>query len=370
MRVQFSHHIFSSQEVGGISNYFINLANALPSRDVSIEMKFPLTITRSLQNFASYGGTVIPRQIIKRSITWRLVHAGNASSELGARFLTRRTVKPDVFHRTYYSTTGNYLSIPEVITVHDMIHEDFPEYFQKPIFKNKLDSLRLAAQIICISEYTRDRLLDLTDIDSSKIAVIPHGIQHGNLSSVFERPTGGRPYIAYVGTRSGYKNFEVLALAFSELVQIYRDLNLMLVGGGPISSAESNLFDSLKITPNISKIDHAVDTSDLIGKAQCVVSTSFAEGFGLVPLESLAQGIPCVVSDIDVNREIWGDSLPTFPAKDHIKLAKCIQQLLESDDHWTSVSKEGFAIAQNLSAQRMVDSTLDVYKRAAANKSS
>jgi glycosyltransferase involved in cell wall biosynthesis len=368
MRVQFSQHIFSSQEVGGISNYFINLAESLPARDVSIEMNFPLAITRSLENTASYGGTVVPKRVIKRGITWRLVHAANASSELGTRFLTRRMVKPDVFHRTYYSTTGNYASIPEVITVYDMIHEDFPEYFQKPILKKKLDSLRLAAQIICISEYTRSRLLDLTDIDSSKIAVIPHGIEHENLSSVTERPTGGRPYIAYVGTRSGYKNFEVLALAFSELIQIYRDLNLMLVGGGPISVAESDLFDSLQITPNILKIDHAVDTSDLISKAQCVVSTSFAEGFGLVPLESLAQGIPCVVSDIDVNREIWGDSLPTFPANDHIKLAKCIQQLLESDDYWTSVSKEGFAIAQSLSAKRMAESTLDVYKRAAANK--
>jgi len=370
MRVQFSHHIFSSQEVGGISNYFINLAEALPARDVSIEMNFPMTITHSLQNTASYGGTVVPKRVIKRGITWRLVHAANASSELGSRFLTRRMVKPDVFHRTYYSTTGNYASIPEVITVYDMIHEDFPEYFQKPILKKKLESLRLATQIICISEYTRSRLLDLTDIDSSKITVTPLGIDHKNLSIVTERPTGGRPYIAFVGTRSGYKNFEVLALAFSELIQIYLDLNLMLVGGGPVSSAESALFDSLKITPNILKIDHAVDTSNLISKAQCVVSTSFAEGFGLVPLESLAQGIPCVVSDIDVNREIWGDSLPIFPANDHIKLAKCIQQLLESDDYWTSVSKKGFAIAQSLSSQQMADSTLEVYKRAATNKSS
>jgi glycosyltransferase involved in cell wall biosynthesis len=211
-------------------------------------------------------------------------------------------------------------------------------------------------------------LLELINIDSSKVSVVPLGVDQSDTPVDVKRQSGGRPYIAYVGTRSGYKNFKVLALAFSELIQIYCDLNLMLVGGGPISAAESVLFDSLKITPNILKIDHAVDTSDLISKAQCVVSTSLAEGFGLVPLESLGQGIPCVVSDIDVNREIWGESLPTFPANDHTKLAKCIQQLLESDDYWISVSKEGFAIAQSLSAQRMADSTLDVYKRAAANK--
>lgn len=370
MRVQFSHHIFSSQVVGGISNYFLDLYKVLPDFGTKSELNFPLTLTKSLNYLDSYNGRIVPQQFIRRGITWRLVNAINVGHDMGARFLPGPKSEPDVYHRTYYSTTGNFSSAPEVVTVYDMIHEDFPKYFRNPVLKKKLESLRIANEIICISEYTRNRLLELTDIDSSKVTTVHLGIAQPNMTVDAKRPSGGRPYIAYVGTRSGYKNFEVLASAFSELIRIFGDLDLMLVGGGPISTKESELFSSLQITTNILKVDHADNTSELISNAQCVVSTSLAEGFGLVPLESLSLGVPCVVSDIDVNREIWGDSLPLFAAGDHIKLAKCIQELLESDSHWKTVSENGKAVARTLSAQRMVDSTLDVYKRAAANKSS
>ena len=368
MKIQYSHHIFSTQTVGGISNYFIDLLKTLPAPGTETELNFPLTLTQSLNNLDCYSGRVLPQRFMRRGITWRLANAVNVSHEMGARFLTRPRSETDVYHRTYYSTTGNISFAPEVVTVYDMIHEDFPKYFRKPVLEQKLESLRVATEVICISEYTRSRLLELTDIDSSKVTVVPLGIDHPNMPVDSKRPSGGRPYIAYIGTRSGYKNFEVLASAFSELIRIFGDLDLMLVGGGPISTTESELFGSLQITPNILKVDHVENTSDLIRNAQCVVSTSFAEGFGLVPLESLSQGIPCVVSDIEVNREIWGDSLPLFAASDHIKLAMCIQELLESDSHWKSVSENGMAVARTLTAQPMADSTNAVYHRAVAKK--
>ena len=370
MKVQFSHHIFSTQSVGGISNYFLDLFKALPSLGTKSELRFPLAITQSLSNRDVYKGRVLPQQYIRRGITWRLVNAVNSFNEMGSKFLPGSKSDADVYHRTYYSNSGNFSSAPEVVTVYDMIHEDFPKYFRNPVLKQKLESLRIASEVICISEYTRNRLLALTDIDSSKVTVVPLGINHPVTPVESKRPSQGRPYIAYIGTRSGYKNFDVLASAFSELNRIFGDLDLMLVGGGPITPRESELFGSLKITPNIVKVDHADDTSGLIRNAQCVVSTSFAEGFGLVPLESLSQGIPCVVSDIEVNREIWGSSLPLFAASDHIKLAKCIQELLESDSHWKNVSENGRTVARTLSAQRMAESTNAVYQRAVISKNS
>lgn len=368
MKVQFSHHIFSTQPVGGISNYFLDLCKTLPSLGTESELRFPLALTQSFSNLGAYKGRVLPQQYIRRGITWRLVNAVNVSNEIGSRFCPETKSDADVYHRTYYSTSGNYSSAPEVVTVYDMIHEDFPKYFRNPVLKQKLESLRIATEVICISEYTRNRLLELTDIDSSKVTVVPLGIIQPTMPAESKRASKGRPYIAYIGTRSGYKNFEVLAAAFSELIRIFGDLDLMLVGGGPLTPKESALFSSLKITPNVLKVDHTGDTSGLIRNAQCVVSTSLAEGFGLVPLESLSQGTPCVVSDIDVNREIWGSSLPLFAANDHIKLAKCIQELLESDLHWKSVSENGMKVARTFTARRMAESTNAVYYQAVVNK--
>jgi glycosyltransferase involved in cell wall biosynthesis len=277
-------------------------------------------------------------------------------------YSSREHDAPDIFHRTYYSESGNHRASPEVLTVFDMIHEDFPAFFKKPILDMKLSSIQKAKAIICISEYTRARLLALTDIDPAKVTVIPLGVRGSNSAISKSRCSVGRPYIVYVGNRSGYKNFEVLAEAFSELTRTNKELDLYLVGGGPLTKEEQSYFDFLGISSNLHLASSTTDVKQLMNLAQCVVSTSLTEGFGLVPLEALIQGTPCVISDIEVNREIWRDTLPLFVPNDHLGLAAQIQHLLDSDEHWNSTSQKGLAVAKELSVERMAKSTLQVYK--------
>ena len=366
MRVQYSHHIFSTQDVGGISNYFLDLAHEMSVRGVLTEMRFPLAITRSLHHFESFKGKVVPKDMVRRGITWRLVHAANTLSEFTEGQFSRLREQPDIFHRTYYSNFGNYRNAPEVLTVYDMIHEDFPNFFRKPILKDKIQAIHKAKEVICISEYTRGRLINYTDIDPAKISVVPLGIVHGDLPRNKLRPQGDRPYILYIGSRNSYKNFKILALAFSELNRIHKDLSLVIVGGGPMSELEQKEFHILGITKNIRLANHDSHIGKLVGGAQCVISTSIAEGFGLVPLESLSQGTPCIVSDIEVNREIWGETLPRFSYNNQEQLVAEIQHLLDSDQHWTRISQNGSAVARTYNVQRMANATLAVYHRAAA----
>jgi glycosyltransferase involved in cell wall biosynthesis len=325
-------------------------------------MNFPLTLTSALKNFSPFAGTVVPHELIKRGITWRLVNAINSSSAYLDVRLSRERKPPEIFHRTYYSTSGNYLKLPEVLTVYDMIHEDFPSFFKKPLLETKLSSIQKAKAVICISEYTRNRLLDLSDVDPAKVTVVPLGVRANNLSADKIRNTAGRPYMVYVGSRGGYKNFGVLEKAFSEMTRTNTELDLYLVGGGPLTKEERDRFDFLGIGTYIHHASSTTDVNQLVNLAQCVVSTSLAEGFGLVPLEALNQGTPCVVSDIEVNREIWGDTLPSFAPNDHLELALQIQRLLDSDDHWYSISQKGAAVAKGLSVERMAESTLKVYR--------
>ena len=367
MKIEYSHHIFSNQIVGGITNYFIDLASSLSIMSAQVDLNFPLTLTSSLGNLPEFSGTVVPQGLIKRGVTWRLVNAINTSYGLMSDSLSQKRERPDVFHRTYYSTSGNFLKSPEVLTVYDMIHEDFPSFFKKPLLETKLSSLQKAKAVICISEYTRDRLLALTDTDPAKVSVIPLGVRNTNLPSKKSRHTRGRPYIVYIGSRSGYKNFEVLEKAFSELITSNGELDLFLVGGGPLGKEEQSRFDLLGISGNVRIANPETNVSQLVNLAQCVVSTSLTEGFGLVPLEALSQGTPCVVSDIEVNREIWGQTLPSFAPDDHLELVLQLQRLLDSDDHWSSISQNGQAVAQRFSVERMAKSTLQVYNSVSLN---
>ena len=326
-----------------------------------VELNFPIALTQGLRSVPLYRGMVLTPGLIKRGVSWRIVGAVNSAFEFSQDRSSGKKIIPDIYHRTYYSSSGNFLNAPEVITVYDMIHEDFPQYFRKSIFNEKIKSIQRASQVICISEYTRNRLIELVDIDPDLVSTIPLGIEHVASADNRARNNSESPYILYIGSRGGYKNFSVLELAFSELVQMHRDLKLFLIGGGPITDHELTRFQKLGIDKNVCLTRPNQYVEELVSNAQCVVSTSLVEGFGLVPLEALSQGIPCVISDIEVNREIWGDSLPVFSPDSHLELTFEIQKLLESDEHWREVSQKGSAIARNLTAEKMAKATLHVY---------
>jgi glycosyltransferase involved in cell wall biosynthesis len=272
---------------------------------------------------------------------------------------------PDVVHRTYYSKKTLSTKIPQVITLHDMIHEDFPQFFKRSIIEQKKLAIKNADAVICISHYTRERLLHWIDVEPSKVHVVHHGVSRPTANPTFIRPTGGFPYILYIGSRDGYKNFSVLARAFALCSREEPALRLLTVGGGLMSATQLSEFEELGIGSKVVHLPGEKNLRPLIQKAQCVVSTSLAEGFGLVPLETLNEGIPCVVSDIAVNREIWDKSLPMFQPDNEVELAQTLLMLLRSDKYWQSVATSGNSVASSFDLVTMASKTFNVYNRIA-----
>src|SRR5690606_29488819 len=123
MKVLIDNQIFETQHFGGISRYFNELKR---ESDVIIQMKcfkdrpaMSFSIAdRIKQIFSSYSSTTKKVTINKFD------------------FYNSQLVNLDyqIFHPTYYDTYFvNHLKRPFVITVHDMIHEKFPEYFENNI---------------------------------------------------------------------------------------------------------------------------------------------------------------------------------------------------------------------------------------------
>ena len=102
----------------------------------------------------------------------------------------------DIFHPTYYEPYFlKYLQKkPYVLTVYDMIHEHFPNYFkandQTKVWKKQL--IENAAIIIAISEKTKQDILKFTNADPDRIRVIYLGnpFEHTN----FEKNTPVQMY--------------------------------------------------------------------------------------------------------------------------------------------------------------------------------
>jgi glycosyltransferase involved in cell wall biosynthesis len=158
-------------------------------------------------------------------------------------------VNYDVLHPTYYDPyLLKYRTKPLVITVHDMIHELFPEYFQSDriTVKNKKDILLNADKIIAISENTKKDTLELyPEIDNKKIAVIYHGISC-DISDDTEKKEN---YLLYTGQRDGYKNFDAFIKAVAPLLLRY-DLQLICTGSA-FNKKEERLLKDLHVADRV-----------------------------------------------------------------------------------------------------------------------
>ena len=126
MRIAYDHQIFQLQKYGGISRYFVELARIMASTPgMSVKIISPLYINAYLAE-ASPTLPVLGRYVPPVRYTGRLKQRVNAwlVPQLLSHF------RPDLVHETYYSVEKvSPTGVTTVLTVYDMIHDLFPDWF-------------------------------------------------------------------------------------------------------------------------------------------------------------------------------------------------------------------------------------------------
>jgi len=74
------------------------------------------------------------------------------------------------------------------------------------------------------------------------------------------------------------------------------------------------------------------DLVNILSSSSIFVFPSFAEGFGLPPIEAMKSGVPVIVSDIDVHREICSDAAIYFNPNLSLDLANKIDSIFNDYD--------------------------------------
>src|SRR5215831_2501793 len=125
MRVAYDHHIFSAQHYGGISRYFAEIATRIHQLDgFQVSILSPLCINKYMKAYPSLP--VWSLGIDVSGFPQRVIRGFSAAL---VRTKLRRQ-SPEIVHETYYLRSR--LAPPKsktIVTVHDMIHEKFPQYF-------------------------------------------------------------------------------------------------------------------------------------------------------------------------------------------------------------------------------------------------
>lgn len=97
--------------------------------------------------------------------------------------------------------------------------------------------------------------------------------------------------IIHVGRFVSIKNHEYLIKEFAELLKIYPNSSLTLVGSGPLMRKIKNLVKKLEISENVIFVGYTLQVESYLNKANLFVSPSKYEGLSLSLIEAMATGL-------------------------------------------------------------------------------
>jgi glycosyltransferase involved in cell wall biosynthesis len=202
----------------------------------------------------------------------------------------------------------------------------------------------------CVSESTRDALLELYPEIRDRASVIPNSIAMADwIDSSLAAPTQGDPYFLAVGAVEPRKNYCRLLRAF----RLYRAAKppigkLVLVGGSGWRNKSEFLAIEEAMAEGWLTWHEQVEPHMLAGlyrDAHALVGASVDEGFGMPPLEAAALGTPSVLSDLPVFRSHFAGAAEYFDPYDIDSIAAALARM-------TPARRAELAPAMRIGAER------------------
>ncbi|CAA9263911.1 MAG: hypothetical protein AVDCRST_MAG56-2684 [uncultured Cytophagales bacterium] len=283
----------------------------------------------------------------------------------------------DLYHAPGY-ILPYYARLPSVLTVHDLIALDYPEYCQyetAAYFNLCLPrSIRRADRIIAVSDRVKADILRRFNVEADAIAVIHHGVEKEFKRIVspdaLQRVsrTYGLPekFLLFVGNLEPKKNLSRLIEAFLHLKRHAGIVHKLVIAGKKGWKYEA-LFRQLgqqeaagevMLTGYVAREDMPA----IYSLADLFVFPSLYEGFGLPVLEAMACGTPVLTSTAGALPEITGGLYPQADPLDAGDLARKMHLLLTDAGLREKNVRHGTARAGAFSWEKAARQTLRVYE--------
>ncbi len=197
------------------------------------------------------------------------------------------------------------------VTVHDLSALVHPEFYslKRRIWHRLINykkTLRRANLIFTVSEYTKQDIIDILGIAEDKIKVIYPGINHDlfrpdldakDKERVKQKYNLPAKFILTISTLEPRKNLLNTVRAFEKI----KDPEPYLIIAGRLGWQYQELINAIENSPRKDKIKMVGYIPEnekplLISSAEIVCYPSYYEGFGFVPLEAMACGVPVITS--------------------------------------------------------------------------
>jgi len=364
MRVLYDHQVFSLQNAGGASRYHYELMRYLAGAPENYA-----------ELFLGESGCAYPFEELPRSQA-HVTRMGGSMKPGAARYALNELLgnmwcalgRFDIYHPTLYRRMPMGRARRLVATHHDCVHERFPQLFRNAqrIIKAKRRLYAEADAIICVSESSRNDLIEFYGLDARKTWVIHHGLTPLPRSAKSEaelRTLVSRPYVLFVGKRGDYKGFDRLLRAFSS-AGLDRSMNLVALGGGSLTAAEQAEVNRLGLRDCVISLPFVTDSllAEAYAAATLFVYPSLYEGFGFPPLEAMALGCPALVSKTSSMPEVCLDAPFYFDPHDQSSFETALSEAVGDGAARSRAIARGKEVAAQYRWQKCGEQTLALYR--------
>jgi glycosyltransferase involved in cell wall biosynthesis len=278
-----------------------------------------------------------------------------------------KSIQPDIIHShlptaTYLTRLVNYKNCNHYFTVHNCLSESIFKkskmtwllerwlynkehhaiFVSNVIKEDYEDKLGLIGSYSILHNYVDNRFFEQDDNVSH---------QNGN---------DGLLRFVSVGTLKEQKNHIYLIESFAKLPSDKYQLDI--IGSGP----QETLLREKILELHTSNVHLRMSVRELqfeLKKYDFFVLASKYEGFGIAPIEAMALGIPLILSNIEVLREVSNEYALFFDIHESESLTKIIQSIPDRITEIKSNSVKGRAWAKEMfSLDKHTNKLLEIYR--------
>lgn len=380
MRIGISLVNFNPGRMGGVESYFRSLLEALQRVDRENEYLL-LCDERSLGHFPVTAPNFRQQLIRSRQplpYRWS-VSLVRRLFGIDIRRYAIDALKLDLIHHPFNIMSPKQSGTPVLLTVHDVQHEYYPEFFGERGYRKRHDgtvaSLKAARGVVAISSFTKESLVERYQVDPELVSVVLLGRDPSfvrveapeELARVKAKYRLERPFIYFPAASWPHKNHAGLLRALRLLLdQGHFDGELVMSGiaekaQGNIDAlvAELGLKDRVRVLGYLEYRELPV----LYSLARMLAFPSLFEGFGLPLVEAMGCGCPIACSNTTSLPEVAGEAAVFFDPRDVQQMAQVIGELWNDVDTRALCAARGLERATRFEWDETARQMLGIYQR-------
>lgn len=265
--------------------------------------------------------------------------------------MLQRKYRLDILHTQYILPIPSFSA--NILTIHDILFESHPQYFTAIFRIRSAVLVRLSAwraqHIFTISEFSKREIMSRYGIRQENISLIYCAVDRTRFFAgdagrdiVEGRGLFSKGYLLSVGRLEPRKNHVTLLRAYARLQNA--TLPLVIIGQPHFGFDEVfQVIQELNLEGRVRILSDVKDEElpAFYRHAQLFVYPTWAEGFGMPPLEAMASGVPVISSDSTSIPEVVGDAAVLVNPGDIGALAKSIDHFLSDQEFYADMQQRG-----------------------------